>query len=57
MLPIRSLGVADDLLEAGMAGDGRNFVRGAASFGKPSCGSLAQPMSATAMQAGSSTLF
>ena len=48
--------VAGDLAQAGVAGDGRNLVRGAACLSQTASGGLAQPVGAAAVQASGSTL-
>src|SRR6516225_150798 len=49
-------GVAGDLAQAGVTGDGRNLVRGAACLSQPASGGLAEPVCAAAVQADGSAL-
>src|SRR5262249_27610083 len=56
LLLVDRFGVAGDLAQAGVTGDGRNLVRGAACLSQPASGGLAEPVCAAAVQAGGSAL-
>src|SRR5215472_8690115 len=56
LLLIDGFSVAGDLAQAGVTGDGRNLVRGAACLSQPASGGLAEPVCAAAVKASGLTL-